>query len=303
MTELLRGAVLGHPIGHSKSPALHRAAYELIGANYSYTAMDVDVPQLGELLEQVRREGSWYGLSVTMPLKNEAFALVDSCTEVARAIAAVNTIVCSTDDAGRTHLLGDNTDVAGIAHALRHAGVRDRPQAAILGGGGTAVSAIAALTRLGAGNITVFVRSLAKADGLLQVAARLGTTVTLAPFDDAADALARFDVVVSTLPPHGADALGAGLVRRGAGVDGALLLDVAYDPWPSALGTAWEACGGVIVAGIEMLLYQGLEQVKLFAGAGGYGTAVAEQERDVINVMCDALGIDRRIPHEQNMAG
>ena len=62
-------------------------------------------------------------------------------------------------------------------------------------------------------------------------------------------------------------------------------------------------CGGTVVAGIEMLLYQGVEQVTLFAEAGGYGTAATDSEGDVINVMCDALGVARRNPHKQNMAG
>lgn len=303
MAEPLNGAVLGHPIGHSKSPALHNAAYRLIGANFNYTAIDVQVPALAGLLERVRAEGNWYGLSVTMPLKNEAHDLVDTLTPVAAALGAVNTIVCTTDDAGQAHLLGDNTDVAGIVNALRHAGVRENPRAAILGGGGTAVSAIAALAALGATDTTLFVRDAAKAADTLEVAARVGTAASLEPYTGAAAALAGFDVVISTLPPHGPDALAAEFARTGERVDGALLLDVAYDPWPSALGQAWEACGGTVVAGIEMLLYQGVEQVKLFAEAGGYGTAATDSEGDVINVMCDALGVARRNPHKQNMAG
>ncbi len=303
MAEPRQGAVLGNPIGHSRSPALHRAAYRLLGAPYSYDARNIQVPELSQLLDQVRREGNWYGLSVTMPLKNEAYALVDQRTGIATALGAVNTIVCTTDDAGQVHLLGDNTDVAGIENALRYAGVRERPRAAILGGGGTAVSALAALARLKASSTTVFVRNLAKADEILAVAAQVGIETDVATFEVAAAALAGFDVVISTLPPHAADGLAADFSAARQHLDGALLLDVAYDPWPSALGAAWADSGGNVVAGIEMLLYQGVEQVKLFAAAGGYGIAAAEQERDVINVMCDALGIERRIPHEQNMAG
>ena len=97
----------------------------------------------------------------------------------------------------------------------------------------------------------------------------------------------------------------AGLVRMYAYMPaaGALLLDVAYDPWPSALASAWQGCAGTVVAGIEMLLYQGVEQVKLFVQAGGYGTLATEKQGDVINVMCDAIRVNRRNPHEQNMAG
>lgn len=304
MTRTLQGAVLGHPIGHSKSPAIHEAAYTLLGADFTYRAIDVEVPDLAELLAQVRRDGNWYGLSVTMPLKNAAVGLMDSLTPVAAALGAVNTIVCTTDDAGHTHLLGDNTDVAGMVNALRYAGIRPQPRAAILGGGGTAVSAIAALNQLGATETTVFVRNPGKAAATMEVSQRLGADVVLASFDDAARALAGYDVVISTLPPYAGDSLAADfLTQDGADSSDALLLDVAYDPWPSALGSAWEARGGTVVAGIEMLLYQGVEQVALFTEAGGYGTLSVEKSTDVTDVMCDSLGVPRRKPHEQNMAG
>ena len=297
-----QGAVLGHPIGHSQSPALHNAAYKALGANFSYRAIDVEVADLAALVAQVRSEGDWYGLSVTMPLKNAAVGLVDELTPVARTLGAVNTIIATIDDAGHTFLRGDNTDVAGIVNALRHAGVAERPRAAILGGGGTAVSAIAALVELGATEIVVFVRNPAKAAGTLEVAVALDAPASLSSFAGAAAVLGGFDVVISTLPPRAADGLAAEFVATGDATEG-VLLDVAYDPWPSALAQAWESRGGTVVAGIEMLLYQGVEQVKLFAQAGGYGTLATEKQGDVINVMCDAIGVRRRKPYEQNMAG
>ncbi|WP_308470629.1 shikimate dehydrogenase [Arthrobacter sp. N199823] len=303
LPDIRQGAVLGHPIGHSQSPAMHNAAYTVLGAPFAYTAYDLQVPQLAAFLDQVRTDGTWYGLSVTMPLKNAAVDLMDTLTPVAAALGAVNTIVITTDDAGHSHLLGDNTDVAGIFNSLRHAGLGERPRAAILGGGGTAVSAIAALAHLHAVEITVFVRNFAKAAGILEVAATLGAAVVLESFDGAAAKLAGYDVVISTLPPRGADGLAAEFATAGEAVAGALLLDVAYDPWPSALGQAWEGAGGTVVAGIEMLLYQGVEQVKLFSVAGGFGELDTAQVGDVINVMCDAIGVHRRDSHEQNMAG
>ncbi|AIY00564.1 shikimate 5-dehydrogenase [Arthrobacter sp. PAMC 25486] len=294
---------MGHPIGHSKSPAMHNAAYAVLGAELPYQAIDVQIPALAALVARVRTDGNWYGLSVTMPLKNAAVDLVDELTPVAAALGAVNTIVCTTDDAGRTHLVGDNTDVPGIVNSLRHAGVGERPRAAILGGGGTAVSAIAALAHLDAAAIDLYVRNPQKAAGTLDVAQKLGTAVDLESFDQAAQRLAGYDVVISTLPPHGADGLAKEFLRTGPAVAGALLLDVAYDPWPSELGLAWEQAGGTVVAGIEMLLYQGVEQVRLFTAAAGFGRLDTEQLGDVINVMCDAIGVPRRNPYEQNMAG
>lgn len=282
---------------------MHTAAYTVLGAKFAYQALDVQVPQLAPLVARVRQEGTWYGLSVTMPLKNAAVDLVDQLTPVAAALGAVNTIVCTTDEAGVVHLVGENTDVAGIVNSLRHAGVGQRPRAAILGGGGTAVSAIAALHALDAACIDIFVRNIPKSAGALDVAGKLGAVVELQDYAGAAQALAGYDVVISTLPPHGADGLAQEFLTGAPSVEGALLLDVAYDPWPSALGLAWERAGGSVVAGIEMLLYQGVEQVRLFAAAGGYGELDTEQLGNVINVMCDAIGVPRRNPYEQNMAG
>lgn len=282
---------------------MHTAAYAVLGAKFAYQALDVQVPQLAPLVARVRQEGTWYGFSVTMPLKNAAVDLVDQLTPVAAALGAVNTIVCTTDEAGVAHLVGENTDVAGIVNSLRHAGVGERPRAAILGGGGTAVSAIAALHALDAACIDIFVRNIPKSAGALDVAGKLGAVVELKDYAGAAQALAGYDVVISTLPPHGADGLAQEFLTGAPSVEGALLLDVAYDPWPSALGLAWERAGGSVVAGIEMLLYQGVEQVRLFAAAGGYGELDTEQLGNVINVMCDAIGVPRRNPYEQNMAG
>lgn len=303
MADPLRGAVLGHPIGHSKSPALHNAAYAALGADLSYSAIDVQESGMADFLAQVRAEKNWYGLSVTMPLKNVAVELMDELTPTARALGAVNTIVCTQTPAGVAHLRGENTDVAGLVNALRHAGVVERPRAAILGGGGTAVSAVAALVQLGAPEITVFVRTLAKGGEVQAVAAALGVSLSLELFDGAPGALAGFDVVISTLPPRAADATAHAFTGQGTAVKRAVLLDAAYDPWPSALAQAWERSGGVVVAGIEMLLYQGVEQVKLFTVAAGYSALDAEQVGDVMDVMCDAIGVHRRDPHEQNMAG
>lgn len=295
MSSIRQGAVLGHPIGHSKSPALHNAAYTALELDFQYQAIDIDLAELPTFFKQVRVEGHWFGLSVTMPLKNAAAALVDELTPVARILGSVNTVVISEND-GVTHLLGDNTDVAGIVNALRHAGVGERPRGAILGGGGTAVSAVAALCALESTDIDIFVRHPLKAADTLEVAKQLGAAAHLLPFQGAASALAGYDVVISTLPPQGADGVAQEFGASAAQMAGACLLDVAYDPWPSALASAWESKGGTVIPGIEMLLYQGLEQVKLFAGASGHQDRVQERIGDVTNVMCDALGLERRLP-------
>ena len=117
---------------------------------------------------------------------------------------------------------------------------------------------------------------------------RTGTSVSLHPWEEAAAACAAADVVISTLPPRAADPLAESLAAAAGDRTGAVLLDAAYDPWPSRIARAWEEAGGRIVPGQEMLLYQAVEQVRLFAGDK------FRDEAAVINVMCDAVGLPRR---------
>jgi shikimate dehydrogenase len=281
--------VLGHPIAHSKSPALHAAAYRQLGLDFGYAAQDLQAEELDGFIRRVRADGNWFGLSVTMPLKTAIVPLLDALEGAAATLGVVNTVVAT-----GVRLVGYNTDVAGIVNALRHAGVREQPSAAILGGGGTAVAAVAALEALGAPAADLFVRDAGRSSAAGQAAAVVGLAHRLRPWGEAVGTLAGYDVVISTLPPHAADALAADLAP--GGTTGRLLLDVAYDPWPSGLAAVWEARGGTIVPGLEMLLYQAVEQVRLFTSAAldardapsGVGSPA------LINAMCDAVWLPRR---------
>src|SRR3954451_8503584 len=206
----LRAAVLGHPISHSKSPALHRAAYALLGLDIAYSAVDVTEAALPgfmrQVRDQVRADGSWRGLSVTMPLKSAMLAEVDEVRGAARALGVINTVAFESGgaDFDQTQLVGYNTDVAGIVNALRHAGAPSAPTAAVLGGGGTAAAAIAALKELGAASAEVFVRDVSRAAEARAPSAAVGLPVQVLPLAGAASAVAAADVVISTLPPRAA---------------------------------------------------------------------------------------------------
>ncbi|MDQ0075984.1 shikimate dehydrogenase [Arthrobacter oryzae] len=283
----LRAAVLGHPISHSKSPALHRAAYARLGVEIEYTAIDVTVPELPAFMETVRSQPGWRGLSVTMPLKAAMVSEVDEVRGVAGILGVVNTVAFEAEGTS-VRRIGYNTDVAGIVNAVRHAGVVSAPSAVILGGGGTSAAAIAALKDLGAPTADVFVRDVGRAAEARAASDGVGLPIRVLPLSGAAAAMAAADVVISTLPPHGADALADELAALHAATPG-VLLDVAYDPWPSRIASVWQDGGGAVVPGLEMLLYQAVEQVRFFSGLGYDVTA------DVIDVMCDAVGAPRRV--------
>ncbi|MEU9519092.1 shikimate dehydrogenase [Streptomyces sp. NPDC048224] len=254
-TDRCRAAVLGSPIAHSLSPVLHRAAYAELGlAQWTYDRFDVDEAALPGFFRELGPE--WAGLSLTMPLKRAVIPLLDSISETAASVDAVNTVVL-TEDGRRT---GDNTDIPGIVAALREHGVEKAETAAVLGAGATASSALAALARICTGEITVYVRSAARAAEMRGWAQRLDVDVRLADWADAAQAL-HAPLVVATTPAGATDALAAAVPERPA-----TLFDVLYDPWPTALAARWSAYGGAVVSGLDLLLHQAVLQVERMTG-------------------------------------
>lgn len=252
-----RFAVLGSPIGHSRSPILHRAALDVLGRDADYSAVEVVRGGLADFLDDL--DPSWRGLSLTMPLKEEALELADEVDEVARLSSAVNTLLL-VSTAGERRLTGFNTDVAGIVRALADADVTGARSGLVLGGGATARSAVVALAQLGAEHVDVVLRDPTRADAVVEVARSTGLTVDVHPFEAAAAAL-RPDLTISTLPGGaGVEGMIADWSAPGAGA----LLDVAYHPWPSPLAALWQAAGSTVVKGLAMLLHQAVVQERIW---------------------------------------
>jgi shikimate dehydrogenase len=253
-TTTRRAAVLGSPIGHSLSPVLHRAAYDALGlTGWTYEAYDVTEDRLGDFLSGL--DAGWAGLSLTMPLKAAVIPFLDAAAPVVEAVGAANTVVL-TD--GRR--LGENTDVPGMVAALAEHGVQRVDRAAVLGGGATARSAVAALAAV-TGSATAYLRSAGRADALLATAAAVGVDLDVRPWSAAGEA---FDapLVVNTTPAGAADGWVAG-VPRTVGT----LFEVLYDPWPTPLAAAWAARHGLVVDGLALLVHQAVLQVGLMTGA------------------------------------
>lgn len=250
-----RCAVLGHPVAHSLSPALHRAAYAALGLPWTYTAVDLTAAELPGFL--AGRDASWLGLSVTMPLKRAALRACLSVDPVAAQVGAVNTLTRT--GAGWA---GDNTDVPGLVRALRPAlpaGTEGRP-AALLGAGATAAAALAALAELGVRAVDCYARDPARAAALPPLAGALGLGLRVHPWAAATAGLSA-PLVVATTPAGGTDRL-VPAVAPAPGV----LLDVLYQPWPTPLAAAWAAHGGVVVGGLELLVQQAVLQVRRWTG-------------------------------------
>lgn len=248
-----RAAVLGSPIAHSLSPALHRAAYRSLGLDWTYEALEVDESELAAFL--ARLDDSWVGLSLTMPLKEAVIGLLDEVDEEARELSSVNTVLRSPEGGWR----GANTDVYGIVQALREAGLVAPPSAAVvLGAGATARSALRAIVDLGGADVVICARRAEAAQELAYRAASWGLHPSISGMAPSED-LVRADLLINTLPGDAADSWAVL-----ASAAGGALLDSSYHPWPTALASAWG--GGVVASGRDMLLWQAVQQVRLMTG-------------------------------------
>ncbi|WP_223269633.1 shikimate dehydrogenase [Frigoribacterium sp. ACAM 257] len=254
-----RLAVLGSPIAHSLSPALHRAAYAQLGLDWHYDRAEVASGELGQFLDQAGSGTAarpWRGLSLTMPLKREVLPLLDTVSPLAASLGVANTVVI--DDDGRRH--GHNTDVDGIVRSVESHHDARPASATILGGGATASSAMWAAWQLGARSFSVHLRNPMRAGELTSLASELGCDISVAPLTELGT-LAPLDFVISTLPGGVADALP--LRPRSAS---SVLFDVAYEPWPTRIASTWAADGGIAFSGLDMLVEQAVSQVRLFTG-------------------------------------
>ncbi|SPE48392.1 Shikimate dehydrogenase [Streptomyces netropsis] len=250
-----RAAVLGSPIAHSLSPVLHRAAYADLGlGEWTYDRFEVDEAALPGFLDGL--DGTWAGLSLTMPLKRAVIPLLDGISATAESVGAVNTVVL-TDDGRR---LGDNTDIPGIAAALRERGVEKVASATVLGAGATASSALAALARICTGEVTAYVRSAERAAEMRHWGERLGVDVRTADWSRAAEGLGA-PLVVATTPAGATDGLAAEVPEHPG-----TLFDVLYEPWPTPLAAAWADRGGAILGGLDLLVHQAVLQVEQMTG-------------------------------------
>lgn len=259
-------AVIGSPIDHSRSPDLHAAAYADLGLDWTYGRRDVPAGHLAAFVDEVSARGldgvPCGGLSVTMPGKAEALARADVRDQRAVVLGAANTLVPSYDGDAIAGWHAYNTDVDGIVGALADQGlngVGDR-RSVIIGAGGTAAAAVAALASLGAPSIDVVARNHDRAASLIAIGGRLGVRVDLLSWAELVDA-ATADVLLSTVPPGVADAATGAAFHPGQ-----VVLDAVYAGGSTALLDAARSSSATAIEGVWMLLYQAVEQVRLMTG-------------------------------------
>ncbi len=250
----MRCAVVGHPVAHSLSPAIHRAAYAALGLDWSYDAVDVEPGGLPAFVAGL--DEGWRGLSVTMPHKTDLVGL-GSPDETVRRLGVANTWVRTAEGP-----VVANTDVGGLVLACRDRGLDRVDRVAVVGAGATARSALAGAVRLGAHGATLVSRSLERSAATLALAVDLGLEAQWVPLDESlAEDPPRADLLVSTVPAAALDRLADPLVASAGAV-----FDVVYDPWPTPLGRAGLRAGVPVLDGLDLLAGQAVGQVSLMTG-------------------------------------
>lgn len=266
--------LLGSPVAHSMSPAMHNEAFAELGLDYRYLAFDVKEGELAGVMDSFRRMGV-RGFNLTMPLKTEAVALCDRLSPAAEIAGSVNTVVLEDDGTATGH----TTDGIGFTESARQEGVDFRGQkVTLLGTGGAGIAILVQLALDGAREVAVFERATSRFhDRTARVVAELNERthchVTVYDYEDAvmqqqiAESCLLINATNVGMAPH-TDACiiqdPSWLTQRAAAP--LVVADVIYNPRKTKLLEMAEACGLKSFNGINMLLYQGAAAFELWTG-------------------------------------
>ena len=244
-------AVLGHPVSHSRSPAMQNAALAALGLeDWHYTAIDA-APEAFEMTVKELVEVAYAGVNVTVPHKQAALALADEASEASQQIGAANTLAF-----GEGRIEAHNTDADGLLAALP-----DPPRGhrtLVLGAGGAARAAIWALLWEGA-RVEVWNRTPERAE---KICAELGGTAVTVPRQS------EYDLIVNTSAAglRGEDPFEHLPLERGEFTDHQTVVDMVYGERHSRLLKAAEGAGATVVDGLEILVQQGARSLEIWTG-------------------------------------
>lgn len=265
---MIRGAVLGSPISHSLSPILHSAAFKFLGVEGNYQAIEVGSGHLSEFI--AARSSEFDYLSLTMPLKEEVLTLGIPSDLLTKRIQSANTLYKIDGSWSLT-----STDGSGFLAALENAGYSQLNSVLILGAGGTA-RAVAGALDAKVSELHVLGRSSIREEALKSAVSHSNFEYLRWSLDID---FSHYDLVVNTTPAGAADLLAANVTPGSVNI----LFDVIYRPWPTELAQRWNDCGGGVINGLELLLYQGIDQLEIVIGEPLDRVALASHLRSVLD--------------------
>lgn len=262
--------VIGDPVAHSLSPAMHNPALAWLGLNYRYMAFQVHPDRLREAVHGFRAMGM-VGFNATIPHKEALLREMDWLHPLAQWIGAVNTVAIDPDGT----LRGYNTDAQGFTDDLAgyFSGDLQATEVVVLGAGGAARGVVVGLLEEGAARITVANRTLERAERLVtELASHYPwATLTAAPLTlgagqrEKALPLGNCRLLVNTTS-LGMSGEGGGMVDLAPLPDDALVYDIVYNPRRTPLLQAAEARGLQVANGLGMLVHQGARAFKIWTG-------------------------------------
>lgn len=274
-----RFTVVGSPISHSRSPALHNALYKTLGLPYEFGKFESDDAQ--KVFDEVISSADFGGLAVTIPLKLDIMNFVDELSDSAKAVGAVNTVTPIKGHRGKFR--GDNTDWFGITNSFVRAGASPSGNSSacglVVGSGGTARAAVYALSKLGCKTIYMMNRTASK---LADIKASLPNfNIEILDTEETITSAEPVSFVISCIPADKPvdDALSSKLtamLKKGAFDKSTppMLLDAAYKPRVTPVMQLAEKLNWTVIPGIEMLVNQGVLQFEIHTGfAAPYSVA------------------------------
>lgn len=256
--------VIGNPIEHSLSPAIHNAAFQKLALNFVYLAWKVE--RIGDAVSGLRALGNFRGASVTIPHKVAVLPLLDEVDTTARHIGAVNTIV-----AEEGKLLGMNTDATGALRALREGNAPLKGASVVILGSGGAARAIAFALAAEAGVRRVHLLGI-EVDERRNLATDLrdktGVSVGESDLDEGRlkDVLPEARVLIHCTPVGMAPKIGMSCVPAKFLHRELTVMDVVYNPRETQLLSEAKTAGCRTISGLEMFLYQAVAQFERWTG-------------------------------------
>jgi shikimate dehydrogenase len=242
--------VIGNPVRHSLSPAIHNAAFRGKGVNAIYLAFEIT--DLKDCIKGIHSLGI-KGLSVTIPFKSDIILLLDEMDDLARRIRAVNTVV---NKEGR--LIGYNTDAIGALKALEEKIEVSDKRAVIIGAGGAA-RAIGYILKQKGAEVIIANRSLDRGMGLCRELDCEFIKFDKLPYTDT-------DILINTTPVGMLPHVDSSPVPENVFKEGMVVMDIIYNPFKTRFLAMAETRGCQIINGLPMFIYQGAEQFRLWTG-------------------------------------
>jgi len=257
--------LIGYPVEHSLSPAMHNSAFAALNLNWCYVPLPVRPERLGKAVAGLRALG-FVGANVTVPHKEAVISHLDHIAPAAQAIGAVNTIAMSSAVVREGKLIGYNTDWRGFLTALSEGGFDPQgKRAVILGAGGAARAVVYALAQAGA-QVIVLNRTLARAQALVKDFSPLFPTLPLTP-QTLEEQTADTHLLVNTTPVGMWPEVDKSIWPEDLPFPGHLtVFDLVYNPRQTTLLRQARRAGAKVIGGLGMLVHQGAVAFELWTG-------------------------------------